>query len=213
MPSRTTPGIQGSPMKSLLLAMLCLGFVSSSRAQTTASIFGTVSDSTGGAIIGATVRVKNLETGSLRVLTADEAGRYNAPFLEVGVYEVHAESAGFQPEVRTGINLVVGQQAEVNLTLSLGQLREAVVVREDSPLVSVTTQDISGLVGERAVKVLPLNGRSYDQLLTLNPGVVNYTSQRAGGIGTSNSVVYQCLRDQQHAGWSQWSAPRCGRRP
>ena len=56
-------------------------------------------------------------------------------------------------------------------------------------VVSVTTEDVSGLVGERQVKELPLNGRSYDQLMTLNPGVVNYTSQRAGGIGTSNSVV------------------------
>ena len=55
--------------------------------------------------------------------------------------------------------------------------------------VSVTTEDVSGLVGERQVKDLPLNGRSYDQLMTLNPGVVNYTSQRAGGTGTSNSVV------------------------
>ena len=56
-------------------------------------------------------------------------------------------------------------------------------------IVQITTEDISGLVGERQVKDLPLNGRSYDQLLTLNPGIVNYTSQRAGGIGTSNSVV------------------------
>jgi hypothetical protein len=71
----------------------------------------------------------------------------------------------------------------------VGQLQDAVVVTEDSPIVSVTTRDISGLVGERQVKDLPLNGRSYDQLLTLNPGIVNYTSQRSGGIATSNSVV------------------------
>jgi len=77
----------------------------------------------------------------------------------------------------------------VDLTLRVGQLQDAVVVTEDSPVVSVTTRDISGLVGERQMKDLPLNGRSYDQLLTLNPGIVNYTSQRSGGIGTSNSVV------------------------
>jgi hypothetical protein len=64
-----------------------------------------------------------------------------------------------------------------------------VEVPANPSVVVVTTEDVSGLVGERQVKDLPLNGRSYDQLLTLNPGVVNYTSQRAGGVGTSNSVV------------------------
>ena len=57
----------------------------------------------------------------------------------------------------------------------------------------ISTEDSSGLVGERQVKELPLNGRSYDQLLALNPGIVNYTSQRSGGIGTSNSVWETCL--------------------
>src|SRR6202043_2607208 len=71
----------------------------------------------------------------------------------------------------------------------VGDVRQAVQVESAPTLVAITTQDDSGLVGEQEVKNLPLNGRSYDQLLTLNPGVVNYTSQRAGGIGTSNSVV------------------------
>src|SRR6267378_3924938 len=157
--------------------------------QIGASISGTITDLTGGPLAGASVTVKNLETGAARNIAADEAGRYIASSLEVGLYEVRAEKEGFSAEVRTGITLAVGQQAEVDLTLRVGQLQDAVVVTEDSPIVSVTTRDISGLVGERQVKDLPLNGRSYDQLLTLNPGIVNYTSQRAGGIGTSNSVV------------------------
>ena len=108
----------------------------------------------------------------------------------MGQYEVEAEASGLRPEVETGITLVVGQHAEVNLTLRVGQVQEAVIVQEQGPVaVSVTTSDTAGLVGEQQVKDLPLNGRSYDQLLTLNPGVVNYTSQRSGGIGTSNSVV------------------------
>jgi hypothetical protein len=140
-------------------------------------------------LAGANVTVKNIETGATRIARADELGRYMAASLEVGLYEVKAEETGFSAEVRTGITLAVGQQAQVDLTLQVGQVQDAVVVTEDSPLVSVTTQDSSGLVSERQVKDLPLNGRSYDQLLTLNPGVVNYTSQRAGGIGTSNSAV------------------------
>ncbi|HVH72327.1 MAG TPA: carboxypeptidase-like regulatory domain-containing protein, partial [Candidatus Dormibacteraeota bacterium] len=146
-------------------------------------------DVTGGALAGASVMVKNLETGALRTTTADESGRYVVTSLDVGAYEVRVEETGFKAEVRQGITLAIGQQAEVNLTLQVGQAQESVVVSEDAPVVSVTTRDISGLVGERQVKELPLNGRSYDQLLTLNPGVVNYTSQRAGGTGTNNSVV------------------------
>ncbi len=169
--------------------LMGLGLGNPLSGQIGAAISGTITDLTGGALAGASVTVKNLETGAARNIAADEAGRYIASSLEVGLYEVRAEKEGFRAEVRTGITLAVGQQAEVDLTLRVGQLQDAVVVTEDGPVVSVTTRDISGLVGERQVKDLPLNGRSYDQLLTLNPGIVNYTSQRSGGIGTSNSVV------------------------
>src|SRR6266849_5724813 len=175
--------------KLAFLLLMGLGLANPSLGQTGASISGTITDLTGGALAGASVTVKNLETGAARIVAADEAGRYIASSLEVGPYEVRAEIPGFRAEIKTGITLVVGQRAEVNLALRVGEVREAVVVTEDSPLLSVTTQDISGLVGERQVKDLPLNGRSYDQLLTLNPGIVNYPSQRAGGIGTSNSVL------------------------
>jgi hypothetical protein len=181
-----------------LTIWLALGLGNSLPAQTVASISGTITDVSGAVLAGASVTVKNLETGSQRTVAADEAGRYDAESLAVGQYEVRAEAAGFRPEIKTGIALVVGQHAEVNLTLQVGQVQEAVVVREEGPVVSVSTQDISGLVGERQVKDLPLNGRSYDQLLTLNPGIVNYTSQRAGGIGTSNSVVGSMFSSSGH---------------
>src|ERR1700687_4379329 len=182
----------------LLLALLLTLAVSPSRAQTAASISGTIVDATGGFLPGASVTVRNLETGSLHIAPTDDAGRYVAPALEVGPYEIRADKTGFRPEVRTGVTLVVGQHAELDLTLTVGPVQEAVIVQEDSPTVSVTTQDISGLVGERQVKDLPLNGRSYDQLLTLNPGIVNYTSQRAGGTGTSNSVVGSMFSSSGH---------------
>jgi hypothetical protein len=182
----------------LLLSLLFGLAVFPSCAQTAASISGTITDATGGFLPGASVTVRNLETGSLRLITADDSGRYVATALEVGPYEIRAEKTGFRPEIRTNITLVVGQHAEIDLTLIVGPVQEAVVVQEVSPTVSVTTQDISGLVGERQVKDLPLNGRSYDQLLTLNPGIVNYTSQRAGGIGTSNSVVGSMFSSSGH---------------
>jgi hypothetical protein len=158
-------------------------------AQGEASINGVVSDATGAAIAGATVKVLNLETGAIRTLATDGSGRYDATLLAVGKYEVTVEQAGFRTETRTGITLVLGQRADLDLKLTVGEIQQTIQVEETALQLNATTAEFSGLVGEQQVKDLPLNGRSYDQLLTLNPGVVNYTSQRAGGIGTSNSVV------------------------
>src|SRR5437588_7837225 len=162
---------------------------SSGRAQAQASLGGLVSDASGRGIAGAAFKFTNLETGAERSLMTDDAGRFSAPSLVVGRYEIAASKPGFQTDRRTAITLVVGQREELNLTLRIGEVHQSVEVPEYSGIVAVTTEDISGLVGERQVKDLPLNGRSYDQLLTLNPGIVNYTSQRSGSIGTSNSVL------------------------
>ncbi len=158
-------------------------------AQGDASLWGSVTDTSGAGIPDAAVTIRNLETGTQRALVTDEAGRFDAPALAVGHYEIVASKAGFQVDRRTSISLVIGQREELNLKLQVGDVHQTVEVPANSGIVQITTEDTSGLVGERQVKDLPLNGRSYDQLLTLNPGIVNYTSQRAGGIGTSNSVV------------------------
>src|ERR1700730_11209279 len=157
--------------------------------QGDASLWGSVTDTTGAGIPNAAVTVRNLETGTSRAVVTDEAGHFNAPALAVGHYEVAASKTGFQIDRRTAITLVVGAREEVNLRLQVGDVPQTVEVPANPGVIQITTEDISGLVGERQVKDLPLNGRSYDQLLTLNPGIVNYTSQRAGGTGTSNSVV------------------------
>jgi carboxypeptidase family protein len=157
--------------------------------QGDASLWGSVTDTTGAGIPNADVTIRNLETGTSRAVVTDEAGHFNAPALAVGHYEVAASKTSFQIDRRTTITLVVGAREEVNLRLQVGDVHQTVEVPANPGVIQITTEDISGLVGERQVKDLPLNGRSYDQLLTLNPGIVNYTSQRAGGIGTSNSVV------------------------
>src|SRR5271156_5164512 len=159
------------------------------QAQGDASLWGSVTDTSGAGVPDAAVTITNLETGVRRALITDESGHFSAPALAVGHYEIAASKTGFQVDRRTSITLVVGQREEVNLKLQVGDVHQTVEVPAVPTYVQITTEDISGLVGERQVKDLPLNGRSYDQLLTLNPGIVNYTSQRAGGIGTSNSVV------------------------
>jgi hypothetical protein len=158
-------------------------------AQESGSIHGTVSDASGAPLASAAVGVKNLETGSLRTLVADGEGRYTAPALAVGKYEVTATKPGFTSASKTAITLVLAQNVEIDLSLEIGELKQVVTVEEQSPVVSVSTEQTSGLVNERQVKDLPLNGRSYDELMTLNPGIVNYSHQRAGGVGTSNSAI------------------------
>ncbi|HLH02593.1 MAG TPA: carboxypeptidase-like regulatory domain-containing protein [Bryobacteraceae bacterium] len=153
------------------------------------SISGSVRDQAGAPLPGVKVRLINNENGSERTLETDSAGRFVVPSVAVGSYNVEASKTGFQTQIKAGVNLVVGQAAQVELVLPVGEVHEVVTVEDQPEAVSVTTQQTSGLVNEKQVKELPLNGRSFDNLMTLNPATVNYTSQRSGGIGTSNSAV------------------------
>jgi hypothetical protein len=159
------------------------------QAQVAASITGTVADPSGAPVSAAAVTAKNLETAAVRNTTTDDAGRYLALSLAVGQYEVRVTKAGFKEAVRSGIQLVIGQEARVDLNLQVGDVETQVIVTSDVLLVATATSDISGLVGARQIKELPLNGRSYDLLLPLNPGIVNFTSQKTGGAGISNSTT------------------------
>ncbi len=174
----------------LILFFLPFLFAPLASAQDSAAIFGAVTDPSGAVVAGANVTVMNVDTGTARDVVTDKTGRYRVVSLPVGPYEVHVKQSGFSEEIRTGIHLVVGQEAEIDLALRLGQATERVTVNEDAPPVSVTNADISGLVGEQQVKDLPLNGRSFDLLMTLNPGVVNFTWEKTGGlVGISNSTT------------------------
>nr|WP_245817841.1 carboxypeptidase-like regulatory domain-containing protein [Granulicella rosea] len=153
------------------------------------SIGGLVTDSSGSVIRGAQVLVHNSETGTERHLVTGSDGRYSAPSLTVGQYEITVTADGFASRHRSGIVLTVGQSNEVDLSLAVTSATEQVSVDAGVETINVSTQQTQGLVDERQVKELPLNGRSYDQLITLNPGAVNYTAQRSGGVGTSNSSV------------------------
>jgi len=159
-------------------------------AQVTAAISGTVQDSSGAGVSGATVVVKSVETGAARTATTDSDGHYTILSLPLGPQEVKAEKAGFKSAVRTGIDLVVGQEAVVNLQLEVGELVQQVTVAAEAPLVNTTTSQDSGVVGEQQIKDLPLNGRSFDNLITLNPGAVNYSAMKSAGTSTSNGNTF-----------------------
>ena len=173
----------GWPTLALIMALI----TPAALAQTGPSLSGTVTDSTGAAVSGANVVITDRDTSVARTTTTDGVGRYHAVDLPLGRFEIRATKQGFAEEVRRGITLVVGQEAIVDLTLQLSSVSQHIEINADAPLVSTTTADISGLVGEQQIKDLPLNGRSYDELMELNPGVLNFTSQKTGGTGISNS--------------------------
>ena len=158
--------------------------------QSTASVKGRVEDAAGKAVMGATVTVKSLETGVTRTVLTDDSGGYRALSLPIGPQEVKAEKTGFKAAVRTGVNLAVGQEAVVNLRLEIGDVIQQVTVTADAPVVNTTTASVAGVVNEREVKDLPLNGRSFDNLLTLNPGAINFSAMKSAGTTTSNGSTF-----------------------
>jgi hypothetical protein len=151
------------------------------RAQVAASLSGTIQDASGAGVPLATITVTSLETGAQRVVIADGEGYYRVLSLSVGRYEMKAEKIGFKTAVQADFDLVVGQQGVVNLSLVVGQLQQEVTVTAETPLVNITTASVSGLVAEREVKDLPLNGRSFDNLIALTTGAFSVTSLKHGG--------------------------------
>ena len=153
------------------------------------TIAGEVVDPGNAQLDQAKVLIRNQDTGSERSLTTNNGGAFSAPSIPVGVYTVSVTHDGFAPLKRTGVSLQVGQSIHLHLALTLGDVQQAVTVTDTPPSVDTSTLQSEGLVSEHQVKELPLNGRSFDQLLQLNPATVSYTTQRFGGVGTSNSSV------------------------
>src|SRR5713101_6498613 len=121
-----------------LLALIALGTGLVFAQGSTATIIGTVRDASGAVLPAASITVKHLETGLTRTAEADTSGNFSIPSLPVGPYEVTAEKMGFRREVRRGVELVVAQEAVVNLSLQVGRLEEQVTVTEEAPLVNTT---------------------------------------------------------------------------
>src|SRR6202048_3399983 len=153
------------------------------------TIAGDVIDQSNAIVGEATVLIHNEETGGERHLVTAGDGTFSAPSIPVGVYSVTVTKDGFPPLKRTAIAITVGQSVHLHLTLTLGNVAQEVTVADTPASVDTSTLQVQGLVNEHQVKELPLNGRSFDQLLQLNPASVSYTTQRSGGVGTSNSSV------------------------
>src|SRR6266851_682358 len=153
--------------------MAVFAYSSALGQETTGSISGTVTDPQGALIPATTVTIRNLDTGLVRSSTSDGSGYYRAVALPTGHYEVKAERQGFDAELRTGLALTVAQEAVVDFSLKLRSLSEQIVITSQSSGVETTGPTMSGLVDEKKIRDLPLNGRDMAQLILLQPGVVN----------------------------------------
>jgi hypothetical protein len=147
-------------------------------------ILGTVVDQSGGVVAGATVTVLDVDRGVSRTLTTDDAGEYNAPNLEPGKYTVRAEAKGFKTVERQNVILEVGKEPRVDLTLQPGEQTQTVTVTESIPLVETTNATMGGTLNNADIVDLPLNGRDYQNLLGLRPGVM---LQPGGGPWTQST--------------------------
>ena len=147
-------------------------------------ILGTVTDQSGGVVVGATVTVIDTQRGVTRTLSTDDAGAYNAPNLTAGNYTVRVEAKGFKKLERTGIGIEVGHEVRVDVTVQPGEQTQTVTVTEAVPLVETTNATQGGTLENADIVDLPLNGRDYQNLLGLRPGVM---LQPGGGPWTQST--------------------------
>jgi hypothetical protein len=184
-------------LKCFLLAVLLTLLISTTVwADVTGSILGVVRDTTGAVVGGATVVATNLDTNQAHEATSDPLGNYRMLALPVGRYKVEASLAGFQKFVTTGIELAVNAQRRIDITLQVGSIEQAVEVSTSSVQVETTNTQLGEVIESKKLLTLPLNGRSYVELLGLQAGVVPLTSGSmqqdrpvSGGLSAGNVSV------------------------
>ncbi|MBL8176377.1 MAG: carboxypeptidase regulatory-like domain-containing protein [Bryobacterales bacterium] len=173
-----------------LCRILCILALAASAAWaqvTTGTILGVVTDTTGAAVSAATVTITETSKNTTSKYQTDEAGLYNAPFLVPGVYSVTVEKDGFKKAIQTNVALQVDQKARTDFTLAVGSVSETVEVTAAAPLVRSESAELGEVIGTRAVRELPLNGRNFAQLVYLNPGVTpGQAGENLSGASTFN---------------------------
>src|ERR1700729_323984 len=167
----------------MICAVLALS-VSMCAQTTTGRIIGNVHDQSGAAVAGAALTVTDLQRGIVRNVTTDDSGGYVVSNLEPGVYSVRAEAKGFKSVERRDILIEVATDVTVEIPLSPGDVKETIVVTSEVPLLNTTTSTLGGTLTNQEINDLPLNGRNYENLLQLRPGVVRYPG---GGFSTTSA--------------------------
>jgi hypothetical protein len=170
-----------------------------------ATLSGTVTDQSGSVVPGAEVSIKNTASGIVVTVTANSDGFYSAPNLQPGMYEVTTSASGFATNVHSGIDLTVGAKQVLNTSLGVGEISQRVEVTGEAPAIELTSSAISGVVNSTTVVELPLNGRDWTLLSTLQPGVNTIGTQQPigassvrGNRGYGNQVTVTGTRPQNN---------------
>jgi len=158
------------------------------------TIFGRIADESGGGLPGVTVSARNLETGVTRSAVSDAQALYRLVALPVGTYELTFALTGFATEVRSGIRVLVGQQAEINPSLKVARVAETVSVLADVPIVETTKSSIGANITTRQIDELPLPERNFESLAFLAPGITQSVTETtnisaAGSNGSANTML------------------------
>ncbi|MCC6586408.1 MAG: TonB-dependent receptor [Bryobacterales bacterium] len=171
----------------LCLATLCVLSHALSAQVTTGTILGIVSDASGAAVAGASVTITEVNKNTTTRTQSDQDGVYNAPFLVPGIYNVTVEKEGFKKAVAQSVQLEVDQKARTDIQLAVGNVAETIEVTAAAPLVRSESAELGEVIGTRAVRELPLNGRNFAQLVYLNPGVTpGQAGENLSGASTFN---------------------------
>jgi len=165
MPTKARPRFR------LTFALLILAMMPVRAQQTTATLLGTITDSTGAAVPGVTVRLASTATNFTRQTTTDQAGNYSFPYLPTGVYKIDASHDGFQAQHVEQVTLQVDQTARVDFALQVGNVTESVVVTGEATLLQTENASVGTVIDSSKIVELPLNGRNFIQLAQLIPGV------------------------------------------
>jgi Carboxypeptidase regulatory-like domain/TonB-dependent Receptor Plug Domain len=172
---------------SLLALALVLSYPAFSQVAG-GTLNGSVTDASGGSVANAELTIRDVSTGITRNVSTNTSGYFTAPNLLPATYEVTATAPGFSTEVQTGITLTVGGEQVVNFVMRVGQVSTKVEVVNDAPAIQLSTSSISNEVSGTTIRELPLNGRDWTQLATLQPGIVSDAAIQpsatgSGGIG------------------------------
>lgn len=171
---------------------------------TGASVVGHITDESGGPRPGASVAARNLETGVVRSATSDEYGFYRILELRVGRYEFTISSKGFATEVRSGVTLVVGQQASINVLLKVAGTDETITVSEEAPIIDKAKTSVGTTITTKQIDDLPLQDRNFIDLAFLSPGITISKTEAtdisgSGSTGSSNTFLIDGLSNDQDA--------------
>jgi hypothetical protein len=171
------------------LLLACLSSSTPIRGQVAgATVAGTIVDPSGGGVPNAQIVIKRLSTGVTTNVSTDTAGFYTVPNLLPGEYSVSVTAPGFSTETRSSVTLSVGAQQVLNFTMEVGQVSQTVEVTTEAPTVELTSLAITDQVNGTTVRELPLNGRDWTSLATLQPGVVSMAASQPAIASTTNAT-------------------------